>query len=109
MTASSSFTLLSTSKPPSFHSPLSDVYMDATRRLPCIDAASSFMNLTVRFSGVSYEELHGGELQKYAHRDAVEAPFQRFGTQALPLDMPSKGNKTLGGDVDVCISLRQGC
>ena len=47
MIASSSFKLLSTSKPPSFHSPLSLVYTDATRMAPCIEDASSLMNLTV--------------------------------------------------------------
>ena len=47
ITASSSLTLLSTSKPPSFHSPLSDVYTEATLRLPCIEDPSSLINLIV--------------------------------------------------------------
>ncbi len=47
MTASSSFMELSTSKPASFHSPLSLVKMDDTRTLPCTDEASSLMNLSV--------------------------------------------------------------
>jgi hypothetical protein len=50
MIDSSSLTLLKTSKPPSFHSPLSDVYIEPTLRLPCIDAASPLMNLIVRYS-----------------------------------------------------------
>lgn len=48
MMASSSLTLLKTSKPPIFHSPLSEVYIDPTLMLPWIEEASSLMNLRVR-------------------------------------------------------------
>jgi len=43
--ASSSFMLLKTSNPPTFHSPLSPVYKDPTRRAPWTDEASSLINL----------------------------------------------------------------
>lgn len=49
MTASSSFIELSMSKLPTFHSPLSPVNIDDARRLPCTEAASSLMNLIVRY------------------------------------------------------------
>jgi hypothetical protein len=45
-----SLTLLRTSKPPSFHSPLSVVYMEPTLRLPCFEVASSLMNFSVCWS-----------------------------------------------------------
>lgn len=48
MQDSSSLTLLKTSKPPSFHSPLSDVYTDPTRTQPWIEDASALMNFKVR-------------------------------------------------------------
>lgn len=53
MMASSSLTLLKTSKPPIFHSPLSEVYIDPTLMLPWIEEASSLMNLRVRWQVVS--------------------------------------------------------
>lgn len=53
MMASSSLMLLKTSKPPIFHSPLSEVYIDPTLMLPWIEEASSLMNLRVRWQVVS--------------------------------------------------------
>lgn len=47
ITASSSFMLLSTSNPPTFHSPLSLVYIDPARIAPCTEDASSLINLIV--------------------------------------------------------------
>ena len=45
--ASSSFILLRTSNPPTFHSPLSLVYSEPTRSAPWTEEASSLMNLIV--------------------------------------------------------------
>lgn len=42
MVASSSFTELKASNPPSRHSPLCPIKMDDSRTLPCTDDASSF-------------------------------------------------------------------
>ena len=50
--ASSSFTLLRTSNPPTFHSPLSLVYNEPTRSAPWTEEASSLINLIV-----CYKEL----------------------------------------------------
>ena len=47
MMASSSFMLLRTSNPPTFHSPLSLVYNEPTRSAPWTEEASSLMNLIV--------------------------------------------------------------
>lgn len=40
-----SFIVLSTSKPPNFHSPLGEVNIEDGRKLPCVLAPDVFMNL----------------------------------------------------------------
>lgn len=39
------------------------------------------------------------------YSDCVYPPFNRLGAQALPFNVPSKRNNTLGGNVDVCVCL----
>jgi len=47
MAVSSSFKFVNTSNPESLHSPLSEVYILESRRLPCTLLAESFRNCTV--------------------------------------------------------------
>jgi len=47
MAVSSSFKFVNTSNPESLHSPLSEVYILESRRLPCTLVAESFRNCTV--------------------------------------------------------------
>jgi hypothetical protein len=46
-----------------------------------------------------------GYLLQETHRNAVEAPFRRLGTQALSLDVPPQRHHALRRDVDVRIRL----
>lgn len=59
MTASSSFMELRTSRPPSFHSPLSVVNIEEVRMHPCTEVASSLMKASVFYKVVSGEEADG--------------------------------------------------
>ncbi len=57
-----------------------------------------------RRNAIDWEKVGRG-----TYCDAIEAPFQRLGTQALPLDVPSQGNYPFRSDVDVGISLYYSC
>lgn len=79
MIASSSLMLLKTSKPPIFHSPLSEVYIDPTLMLPWIEEASSLMNLRVRWQVVSLCASITSLALEFPYRYAIYAPFRRLG------------------------------
>lgn len=57
MAGSSSFNELKTSNPVNFHSPLSVANIDDTRKFPCTELASSFMNLSVFYSHFPFSAI----------------------------------------------------
>jgi hypothetical protein len=62
--------LLKTSNPPTFHSPLSPVYKDPTRRAPWTEEASSLINLIVFYEEILLAAVADDrELSTYCHTE----------------------------------------
>lgn len=94
---------LNISNPPSFHSPLSLVYIDDTRTAPCTDDASSLMNLRVDCPNQHMLSL---ETCFPTYRDSIQTPLCSFLVQAPPLNRPCERCDLFGYDVNIGVCLR---
>jgi len=104
MTASSSFIELKTSRPPSFHSPLSVVNIDEVRTHPCTEVASSLMNASVFYKS-SMSRWARSAVCIVAYSDIVETPFDALFGDSLSLGLPAKRSYTFSCNVDVGVCL----
>jgi hypothetical protein len=60
-TAASSVGLLSTSNPPSFHSPEDEINIDVERTFPCVDPHESFTNAKAIYQPTGQKELQSAK------------------------------------------------
>jgi hypothetical protein len=104
MTASSSFMELKTSRPPSFHSPLSVVKTEEVRMQPCTEVASSLTKASV-FCRDSVNRWTSCAMCLIAYSNIVQSPFDALLGDSLSLSLPAERSYTFSCNVDVRVCL----